>query len=66
MGVYFYDKGGGVLEDNEIYNHRYSGVQIRSQSNPLLRNNKIWGGSNGGILIYNEGRNNGRGEKNDF
>ena len=29
VGVYFYDKGGGVLEDNEIYNHKYSGVQIR-------------------------------------
>jgi F-box protein 11 len=29
VGVYFYDRGGGILEDNEIYNHKYSGVQIR-------------------------------------
>lgn len=30
VGVYFYDNGHGVLEDNDIYNHMYSGVQIRS------------------------------------
>lgn len=29
VGVYFYDNGHGVLEDNDIYNHMYSGVQIR-------------------------------------
>ena len=29
VGVYFYDNGHGTLEDNDIYNHLYSGVQIR-------------------------------------
>ena len=29
VGVYFYDGGCGVLEDNEIFNHKYSGIQIR-------------------------------------
>ena len=29
VGVYFYDKGCGTLENNEIYNHKYSGIQIR-------------------------------------
>uniref|UniRef100_A0A673MAZ1 DNA mismatch repair protein Msh2-like n=1 Tax=Sinocyclocheilus rhinocerous TaxID=307959 RepID=A0A673MAZ1_9TELE len=53
--VYFYDNGHGVLEDNDIYNHMYSGVQIRTGSNPKIRRNKIWGGQNGGILVYNSG-----------
>lgn len=29
VGVYFYDNGHGQLEDNDIFNHLYSGVQIR-------------------------------------
>lgn len=87
VGVYFYDNGHGVLEDNDIYNHMYSGVQIRfvenyntifnsmhlalvkqlincpsfvvvvrTGSNPKIRRNKIWGGQNGGILVYNSGK----------
>lgn len=35
VGVYFYDNGHGVLEDNDIYNHMYSGVQIRLVYNYL-------------------------------
>lgn len=27
----------------------------RTGSNPLIRKNKIWGGQNGGILVYNSG-----------
>lgn len=55
MGVYFYDNGHGLLEDNDIFNHLYSGVQIRTGSNPNIRRNKIWGGQNGGVLVYNGG-----------
>lgn len=55
MGVYFYDNGHGKLEDNDIFNHLYSGVQIRTGSNPLIKGNKIWGGQNGGVLVYNGG-----------
>lgn len=29
VGGYFYDNGHGILEDNDIFNHLYSGVQIR-------------------------------------
>lgn len=28
---------------------------FRSGSNPVIRRNKIWGGKNGGVLIYNGG-----------
>ena len=55
VGVYFYDNGHGTLEDNDIFNHMYSGVQIRTGSDPIIRRNKIWGGQNGGILVYNGG-----------
>lgn len=33
----------------------YLGVQIRIGSNFKIRCNKIWGGQNGGILVYNFG-----------
>ena len=55
VGVYFYDNGHGRLEDNDIFKHLYSGVQIRTGSNPIIRRNKIWGGQNGGVLVYNGG-----------
>ena len=29
VGIYFYDNGSGVLEENDIYNHSFSGIQIR-------------------------------------
>ena len=29
---------------------------FRTRSNPVIRRNKIWGGENGGILVYNEGK----------
>lgn len=28
---------------------------FRTGSNPKIRRNKIWGGQNGGILVYNSG-----------
>ena len=28
---------------------------IRTGSNPVIKMNKIWGGQNGGILVYNGG-----------
>lgn len=30
-------------------------VNHRTGSNPMVKNNKIWGGQNGGILVYNSG-----------
>ena len=31
-------------------------VAGRTGSNPLIKRNKIWGGQNGGILVYNGGQ----------
>ena len=53
--MYFYDSGNGSLINNQIYNHSFSGIQIRSKSNPLIKNNKIWE-SKGGILVYTEAK----------
>ena len=36
VGVYFYDGGCGILEENEIFNHKYSGIQIRSLTTSKL------------------------------
>ena len=55
VGVYFYDSGSGSLINNQIYNHSYCGIQIRTWSNPIIRGNKIWE-SKGGILIYSEAK----------
>lgn len=30
-------------------------VYFRTGSNPIIRGNKIWGGQNGGVLVYNGG-----------
>lgn len=29
--------------------------RFRTGSNPIIRGNKIWGGQNGGVLVYNGG-----------
>lgn len=34
---------------------RFVILYYRTGSNPLIRRNKIWGGQNGGILVYNSG-----------
>jgi len=30
-------------------------LYFRTGSNPVIRGNKIWGGQNGGVLVYNSG-----------
>lgn len=30
-------------------------IVFRTGSNPVIRGNKIWGGQNGGVLVYNSG-----------
>ena len=40
VGVYFYDNGHGTLEDNDIFNHLYSGVQIRYVRRCFVRKKK--------------------------
>lgn len=41
--------GLGVLEDNEIFDNAMAGVWIKTDSNPILKRNKIYDGRDGGI-----------------
>lgn len=49
-----YNCGKGVLEDNEIFDNAMAGVWIKTESNPVLRRNKIYDGRDGGICIFNK------------
>lgn len=38
-----------------LHNHKFLLKIYRTGSNPVIRGNKIWGGQNGGVLVYNGG-----------
>ena len=48
--------GMGLLEENEIFDNAMAGVWIKTESNPVLRKNKIHDGREGGICIFNGGK----------
>ena len=48
--------GRGLLEDNEIFDNAMAGVWIKTESDPILRRNKIHDGQEGGICIFNGGK----------
>ena len=50
-GVYFFANGRGVLENNNIHGNTLAGVQIRTGSNPIIRDNEIHHGLHGGIYV---------------
>ena len=49
--MYFFGGGRGVLENNNIHSNTLAGVQIRTGSNPIIRNNEIHHGLHGGIYV---------------
>lgn len=53
-----------MLEENDIYGNALAGVWIKTDSNPVLRRNKIYNGKEGGVCIFNNGR--GLLEENDI
>ena len=54
----------GVIEHNVIHSNALANVWIKTDSNPLLRRNKIYGGKEGGVCIFNRGR--GQLEENEI
>lgn len=44
------------MEENEIFDNAMAGVWIKTESNPVLRRNKIYDGRDGGVCIFNKGR----------
>lgn len=54
-GVFVYENGQGVLEDNEIFGNA-CGVSISTGGNPTLRRNRIHDCEDGGVVVYNNGQ----------
>ena len=48
--------GLGLLEDNEIFDNAMAGVWIKTESDPILKRNKIHEGKEGGNCIFNGGK----------
>lgn len=55
-GIYVFDDGRGVFEDNDVYDNDGSGVVVRSNGNPVLRRNKIHHGKKNGVYVYMDGK----------
>ncbi len=53
-GVYVYQNGAGLLEDNEIFANDLAGVAI-SGANPTVRRNRIRDGKEGGVKVFESG-----------
>lgn len=52
-GVYIFGDGRGLIESNDIYGNALAGIQIRTNSCPIVRHNKIHDGQHGGIYVVN-------------
>jgi parallel beta-helix repeat protein len=54
-GVYVYDDGLGLLEDNDIHSNVNQGVVITTGGNPTLRRNQIHDNKQTGVRVYDDG-----------
>ena len=54
--ISFFIQGLGLLEENEIFDNAMAGVWIKTESNPVLRRNKIHDGREGGVCVFNHGK----------
>ncbi len=54
-GVFVYDNGQGVLEDNDIFGNSLSGMFITEGGNPTLRHNRINKNGYWAVWVYNGG-----------
>jgi F-box protein 11 len=55
-GVFVYENGQGVLEDNEIFENAFAGVEIKAGGTPTLRRNRIHDGKAGGVFVGGNGQ----------
>uniref|UniRef100_A0A915EMP9 F-box protein 11 n=1 Tax=Ditylenchus dipsaci TaxID=166011 RepID=A0A915EMP9_9BILA len=55
-GVYIFGEGRGLIEQNNIYGNALAGIQIRTNSDPIVRLNKIHDGLHGGIYVHEKGK----------
>lgn len=55
-GIFVYENGQGLIEDNDIFGNAYAGIEIRDSSNPIVRGNKIHDGRQNGVYIQKDGQ----------
>jgi parallel beta-helix repeat protein len=55
-GIFVYENGQGLIEDNDIFGLAFSGIEIEEAGNPTVRGNKIRDGKQNGILVYKNGQ----------
>ena len=54
-GVFVFERGGGLIEDNEIYANEAGGVAIKTEANPTVRGNRIHDGKGNGVFVDERG-----------
>ncbi len=54
-GIFVYDNGAGLIEDNEIFGNALAGVSITAGGNPTVRWNRIYDGKTCGVFAYEKG-----------
>ena len=54
-GIWVYGGGRGTIEDNDIHNNKFSGIEIKSDADPVVTNNRIHD-NRGGIFVSDSGR----------
>jgi parallel beta-helix repeat protein len=55
-GVFVYENGQGVLEDNDVFANALSGVEIKQGSNPTIRRNRVHDGKGSGVFVNDTGQ----------
>ncbi|MBP7070331.1 MAG: right-handed parallel beta-helix repeat-containing protein [Methanothrix sp.] len=55
-GIFVYENGQGLIEDNEIFGNANAGISIKEAGNPTVRRNRIHDGKASGIFIYENGQ----------
>jgi parallel beta-helix repeat protein len=63
-GVYLYNNGLGVLEENDILDNGLSGVEVTTGGNPFVHNNRINDNNGCGLKVHGGGK--GMFEGNDI
>ena len=49
------EDGTGMLEENDIFDNAWSGVQTEGPSSPMLRRNRIHHNGGAGFIAYQNG-----------
>ena len=63
-GVFVYEQGQGLFEDNDIFANTNAGVSVATGASPTVRSNRIHDGKQSGVFVYEQGQ--GLFEDNDI